>query len=272
MTWDRWWLFAVTVFLIAGTPGPNMLHVMTRSVRFGFARSVWAMAGCLSAVLLALSASALGLGALLLAMPRLFDVVRYAGAAYLLWLGIKAWRGAGRVKGRPAAGDLCCWLTHVGIAVSATHMISALDPAYGTAVTPIHGYGPYGETVSYRRISGVGTEVAFTSTGTGTSTGTAAAGCAAAMLMMPVLLPCAALVHFRRRRDDHRGSQFVGDDQDVILRQLVDDQPQLLPVAPGGLSDVFQHLLVPRAPDDDDRGLPRRSLGNPCGCLECRDY
>jgi len=184
----------------------------------------------------------------------------------------KAWRGAGRVKGRPAAGDLCCWLTHVGIAVSATHMISALDPAYGTAVTPIHGYGPYGETVSYRRISGVGTEVAFTSTGTGTSTGTAAGGCAAAMLMMPVLLPCAALVHFRRRRDDHRGSQFVGDDQDVILRQLVDDQPQLLPVAPGGLSDVFQHLLVPRAPDDDDRGLPRRSLGNPCGCLECRDY
>ncbi len=98
MTWDRWWLFAVTVFLIAGTPGPNMLHVMTRSVRFGFARSVWAMAGCLTAVVFALSASALGLGALLLAMPRLFDVVRYAGAAYLVWLGIKAWRGAGKAE------------------------------------------------------------------------------------------------------------------------------------------------------------------------------
>jgi len=98
MTWDRWWLFAVTVFLIAGTPGPNMLHVMTRSVRFGFARSVWAMAGCLTAVLFACSGSALGLGALLLAMPRLFDVVRYAGAAYLVWLGVKAWRGAGKAE------------------------------------------------------------------------------------------------------------------------------------------------------------------------------
>lgn len=96
MTWDRWWLFAVTVFLISGTPGPNMLHVMTRSVRHGLARSVWAMAGCMSAVLLALAASAAGVGAVLLASPRLFDVLRYAGAAYLAWLGIKAWRGAGK--------------------------------------------------------------------------------------------------------------------------------------------------------------------------------
>ena len=86
----------MTVFLIAGTPGPNMLHVMTRSVRVGFARSIWTMAGCLSAVLVALAGSALGLGALLLAMPRLFDVIRYAGAAYLVWLGIKAWRGTVR--------------------------------------------------------------------------------------------------------------------------------------------------------------------------------
>jgi threonine/homoserine/homoserine lactone efflux protein len=96
MTWDRWWLFAVTVFLISGTPGPNMLHVMTRSVRHGFARSIWAMAGCMSAVLLALVASAAGVGALLLASPHLFDALRYAGAAYLAWLGIKAWRGAGK--------------------------------------------------------------------------------------------------------------------------------------------------------------------------------
>jgi threonine/homoserine/homoserine lactone efflux protein len=96
MSWDRWWLFVVTVFLISGTPGPNMLHVMTRSVRYGVGRSVWAMAGCMTAVLIALAASAAGVGALLLASPRLFDVLRYAGAAYLAWLGIKAWRGAGK--------------------------------------------------------------------------------------------------------------------------------------------------------------------------------
>lgn len=96
MTLDRWWLFVATVFLISGTPGPNMLHVMARSVRVGFRRSAFAMAGCLTAVLLALTASGLGLGAVLVAMPRLFDAIRYAGAAYLVWLGVKAWRGAGK--------------------------------------------------------------------------------------------------------------------------------------------------------------------------------
>jgi len=112
MTWDRWWLFVVTVFLVSGTPGPNMLHVMARSVREGFARSVWAMAGCMSAVLLALVASAAGVGALLLASPHWFDALRYAGAAYLAWLGIKAWRGAGKADSplpeeeEPGAGAL----------------------------------------------------------------------------------------------------------------------------------------------------------------------
>ena len=96
MTLERWWLFVITVFIVSGTPGPNMLHVMTRSVRYGFARSVVAMVGCLSAILIALGASAAGVGALLLAEPRLFEALRYAGAAYLLWLGIKTWRGTGK--------------------------------------------------------------------------------------------------------------------------------------------------------------------------------
>ncbi len=87
-----WWLYAAAVFLVSGTPGPNMLHVMTRSIQAGARRSTLAMAGCLSAVLLCLFASAGGLGALLKAEPRLFDMLRYGGVAYLIWLGIKAWR------------------------------------------------------------------------------------------------------------------------------------------------------------------------------------
>lgn len=96
MSWERWWLFVATVVVVSGSPGPNMLHVMTRSVRVGFARSAWAMAGCMSAVLLALAASAAGVGAMLLAWPRLFDALRYAGAAYLVFLGIRAWRSGAR--------------------------------------------------------------------------------------------------------------------------------------------------------------------------------
>lgn len=92
MAMHLWWLYVTAVFLISGTPGPNMLHVMVQSIHHGPRRAVFSMAGLMSAVLLCLLASALGLGALLQASPRLYGALRFAGAAYLLWLGIKAWR------------------------------------------------------------------------------------------------------------------------------------------------------------------------------------
>ncbi len=46
MAFHTWWLFVVTVFFISGSPGPNMLHVMSRSVELGLVRSIPAMAGC----------------------------------------------------------------------------------------------------------------------------------------------------------------------------------------------------------------------------------
>ncbi|MDC3739833.1 LysE family translocator [Pseudomonas syringae pv. syringae] len=94
MNWHTWWVFAVTVFLLSGTPGPNMLHVLSRAVSLGFARSIPAMIGCLVAVVAVLSISAAGLGALLAASPRAFEALRYLGVAYLFWLGYKAWRGS----------------------------------------------------------------------------------------------------------------------------------------------------------------------------------
>lgn len=101
MTLHAWWLFVVAIVLLCGTPGPNMLHVMTRSVAFGARRSMAAMAGCLTALVLVLAASAAGVSALLAAWPRVFDALRYAGVAYLIFLGIKAWRGAGQGDGAP---------------------------------------------------------------------------------------------------------------------------------------------------------------------------
>lgn len=92
MSLHVWWLYVTAVFLISATPGPNMLHVMTQSIHHGPRRAIATMAGLMSAILLCLIASALGLGALLKASPRLFDILRYAGVAYLIWLGIKAWR------------------------------------------------------------------------------------------------------------------------------------------------------------------------------------
>ena len=91
MALHTWWLFVGTVFFVSASPGPNMLHVMARSVELGLTRSIAAMAGCFVAVLSLLSASALGLTAVLLAIPGAFAVLRYAGAAYLIYLGYRSW-------------------------------------------------------------------------------------------------------------------------------------------------------------------------------------
>src|SRR3546814_12039666 len=83
MSLHVWSLYVTAVFLISATPGPNMLHVMTQSIHHGPRRAIATMAGLMSAILLCLIASALGLGALLKASPRLFDGLRYAGVASL---------------------------------------------------------------------------------------------------------------------------------------------------------------------------------------------
>ena len=90
MALHTWWLFAVTVFFISISPGPNMLHVMQRSVALGFARAMMAMSGCFLAVLTLLSLSAAGLSAVLVAMPQLFAALKIVGAGYLLYLGYRA--------------------------------------------------------------------------------------------------------------------------------------------------------------------------------------
>lgn len=77
-------------------------------------------------------------------------------------LAYATWKGAKTLpKGtKPVAGDLCVWSGagpngHIGIATSATHMISALDSELGTVATPIAGNGPVGAPLSYRRLINV---------------------------------------------------------------------------------------------------------------------
>lgn len=120
MSLHLWWIYVTVVFLISATPGPNMLHVMTQSIAHGPRKALATMAGLMSAVLLCLVASALGLGALLKASPRLFDVLRYAGVAYLVWLGIKAWRA-------PVGGDAAVAPVRSDRALYATGMMTGLS-------------------------------------------------------------------------------------------------------------------------------------------------
>lgn len=92
MSLHTWWLFLMMTFVVSATPGPNMLLVMSTSARFGFHAAVAAMAGCLLVLILMMGISAAGLGALLQSFPTVFNTLRWLGAAYLAYLGIKCWR------------------------------------------------------------------------------------------------------------------------------------------------------------------------------------
>ncbi|CAM2163859.1 homoserine/homoserine lactone efflux protein [Paraburkholderia sacchari] len=92
MSLHTWWLFLATVFVVCAIPGPNMLLIMSHGAQYGLRRTSATMGGCLSALVLMLAVSAAGLGAVLQAWPTLFNALRIVGAAYLVYLGVKAWR------------------------------------------------------------------------------------------------------------------------------------------------------------------------------------
>jgi threonine/homoserine/homoserine lactone efflux protein len=108
MTLETWWLFLGAIVLIAGTPGPNVLYVTTRSIRFGMRASLVAMMGCLLALVLMLVGSVAGLSALLITLPAAFDALRYLGAAYLIWLGIQTWRAPDEPEDQAVAPPEAC--------------------------------------------------------------------------------------------------------------------------------------------------------------------
>lgn len=91
MNLNTWSIFVTSTFLISAAPGPNMLLIMNQSVRFGLRPSMFSMAGCLAALLIMFTLSALGLGVVLQNAPTVFDALRWLGALYLAYLGYRVW-------------------------------------------------------------------------------------------------------------------------------------------------------------------------------------
>ncbi len=88
-------LHALLLFLAAGlalnvTPGPDMLYVAARSASEGRAAGVASALGIAAGTFVHIALVALGLAALLAAVPVAYAVVRFAGAAYLVYLGLRA--------------------------------------------------------------------------------------------------------------------------------------------------------------------------------------
>lgn len=87
-----WLGFLVAAILIAVTPGPGAVASMSTGIRHGYWAALNVILGLQAAILIQLGIVALGLGALLAASETAFAIVKFAGAAYLVWLGIQKWR------------------------------------------------------------------------------------------------------------------------------------------------------------------------------------
>lgn len=96
-------LFAIACLALTATPGPDMLLIASRSASQGRASGLATYAGIAAGTYCHALAAALGLSQLFLAAPIAYDIVRYAGAAYLAWLAWKAFRSDGTAFA-PAAG------------------------------------------------------------------------------------------------------------------------------------------------------------------------
>jgi homoserine/homoserine lactone efflux protein len=84
-----WLALAGAGVLISFTPGAGAINTMSNSLTSGFRRSIWGILGQQAALVVHVIIVALGVGVLVASSPVAFNVIRYAGAAYLVYLGIR---------------------------------------------------------------------------------------------------------------------------------------------------------------------------------------
>ena len=95
LNWHELAFFSLACLILVLTPGPNMIYCVSRALCQGRAAGLISLSGVLLGFVVHLMAAALGLTALLMAVPFAFDAIRLAGAAYLLWLAWQAVRPGG---------------------------------------------------------------------------------------------------------------------------------------------------------------------------------
>jgi homoserine/homoserine lactone efflux protein len=108
-----WLSFFIATLFLCVSPGPGALSSMAAGLRYGFARGMLNCLGLQAAIIVNVFIIWLGLGALLMASTFAFDLMKYGGAAYLIYLGIQKFRE-----------------TALAVDVSGSKVIDTHDPAW----------------------------------------------------------------------------------------------------------------------------------------------
>ncbi|SHM13766.1 LysE family translocator [Phytopseudomonas punonensis] len=103
MALHLWFTFFLAYLATTATPGPNVLLVVRNALRHGPAAMGATLVGNLTAQLLVVTGVALGVGALLVAMPSAFLALKILGASYLIYLGVRQLFGSNVAANTPVA-------------------------------------------------------------------------------------------------------------------------------------------------------------------------
>lgn len=110
MNWQLFSAFLVITAILVIVPGPIVTLVIATGASRGIRAAMQTVIGTTLGNAVLLTAIALGLNALVQTSAAVFDVLRWVGAAYLVWLGIQAWRHAGAASAAvPVGGHVHAW-------------------------------------------------------------------------------------------------------------------------------------------------------------------
>ena len=123
MSFELWLAFCAAATLVLIIPGPTVALVIGYALGEGRRAALAIVAGVALGDLTAMTLSLLGVGALLAASAELFTALKWIGAAYLVWLGIKLWRAPTSAEADPAIERRSAWtmLAHA-------YAVTALNP------------------------------------------------------------------------------------------------------------------------------------------------
>lgn len=94
MSFDTWIYYLLAVLILTASPGPSSLLCMTKGVQSGFKLSIFTALGSLTAITGILTLSFTGLGVIIASSEVVFNVIKWTGAAYLIFLGWKSLRSS----------------------------------------------------------------------------------------------------------------------------------------------------------------------------------
>jgi threonine/homoserine/homoserine lactone efflux protein len=132
MALETWLAFLAATVVMLAIPGPTILLVIGQALGGGTRAAVPLVAGVALGDLTAMTLSLAGLGALLAASATLFTVLKFFGAAYLVWLGIRMWRAP--------VGDAAAAPVGARRAFRDAYVVTALNPksiAFFVAFVPL---------------------------------------------------------------------------------------------------------------------------------------